>query len=86
MNVCITDGYKDAELQEKLKIVIDKFIFEYVRRVKGSVSAEHGVGLQKADYLKYSKTPEMITQMKLIKNVFDPNGIMNPYKVLPDHI
>ena len=56
---------------------------EYVRDAKGSISAEHGIGLQKAEFLGYSKSPEMIRAMRLIKNAFDPNGIMNPYKVLP---
>lgn len=56
---------------------------EYTREAKGSVSAEHGVGLQKPAYLGYSKSPEMIQAMRLVKNAFDPNGIMNPYKVLP---
>jgi FAD/FMN-containing dehydrogenase len=57
---------------------------EYVRDMRGSVSAEHGVGIQKPKYLGFSKTPEMIKSMRLVKNAFDPNGIMNPYKVLPD--
>jgi D-2-hydroxyglutarate dehydrogenase len=57
----------------------------YVRDHKGSVSAEHGVGLQKAEKLSYSKSGEMIRAMKLIKNAFDPHGIMNPYKVLPSN-
>lgn len=48
------------------------------------MSAEHGVGLQKATYLNHSKSKEMIHYMKLIKQVFDPKGIMNPYKVLPE--
>ena len=56
---------------------------EYVRDAQGSVSAEHGLGLQKAQFLSYSKSPEMIKAMRLIKNAFDPYGIMNPYKVLP---
>lgn len=47
------------------------------------MSAEHGIGQQKPHYLHYSKTPEMIQVMQQIKNVFDPNGILNPYKVLP---
>lgn len=55
----------------------------YVRDAKGSVSAEHGLGFQKAEFISYSKSPEMIKAMRLIKNAFDPNGIMNPYKVLP---
>ena len=63
--------------------LIDNFVLDYVRRAKGSISAEHGIGQEKPEYLKYSKSPEMIRTMQLIKNALDPNGIMNPYKVLP---
>ncbi len=82
LNVCIP-GYDNADLQDRLSAVVDTYVFDYVRRVRGSVSAEHGVGLQKAQYLNYSKSNQMIKYMKEIKRVFDPNGIMNPYKVLP---
>lgn len=50
---------------------------------RGSVSAEHGMGLSKAAYLPMSKTEGMIRLMRGIKQLFDPNGILNPYKVLP---
>lgn len=53
----------------------------FVRDHKGSVSAEHGVGLQKSKYLNYSKSDDMIRIMQQIKGVFDPKGIMNPYKL-----
>ena len=56
----------------------------FVKAAKGSVSAEHGVGLQKTSFLEYSKSQPMIEYMKRIKGAFDPNGIMNPYKVLPE--
>ncbi|KAG0100104.1 hypothetical protein BGZ93_004260 [Podila epicladia] len=49
----------------------------------GSISAEHGLGLMKASHLHYSKSPSMIGLMKRIKQLIDPNGIMNPYKYLP---
>jgi FAD/FMN-containing dehydrogenase len=61
---------------------VNKWLFEIVERYKGSVSAEHGVGLLKKDYLSYCKSPEEIAVMKQIKHVFDPNGVMNPGKVL----
>ena len=82
LNVCIP-GYQNTDLQDRLSEVVDTFVFEYVKKVRGSVSAEHGVGLQKAQYLNYSKSDEMIHYMKEIKKVFDPQAIMNPYKVLP---
>ena len=82
LNICVP-GYDNIDLINRLSDIIDSFVFNYVRQAKGSVSAEHGVGLQKAQYLNYSKSKEMIHYMKEIKKVFDPNGIMNPYKVLP---
>ena len=69
-------------MQNRLYKVVDQFVMDYTYKVKGSVSAEHGIGLQKPTYLKYSKTPEMIAVMKTIKKALDPNGILNPYKVL----
>lgn len=53
-------------------------------RHKGSISAEHGVGLSKVNYMKSAKNPVQFKLMKAIKNTLDPNQIMNPYKVIPD--
>ncbi|TFF34155.1 FAD-binding oxidoreductase [Pseudomonas sp. RIT623] len=60
---------------------VNKWVFEIVERYHGSISAEHGVGMTKRDYLGYSRSPEEIACMKAIKAVFDPNGIMNPGKI-----
>lgn len=49
---------------------------------KGSISAEHGLGVSKNKFLHYSKSGPMIHLMKTIKQLIDPNGIMNPYKVI----
>lgn len=62
---------------------IEPFIYEYTSKLKGSVSAEHGVGFRKPKYIHYSKSPEAIALMKELKTMMDPNGILNPYKVLP---
>jgi len=48
----------------------------------GSVSAEHGVGLLKKDFLEFSRSAEEIALMRGIKQVFDPDNIMNPGKVI----
>ncbi|MGH7884849.1 MAG: FAD-binding oxidoreductase, partial [Thermodesulfobacteriota bacterium] len=56
-------------------------IFETVAKYGGSISAEHGVGLIKRPYLKYTISEAEIDLMKGIKKVFDPNGIMNPAKI-----
>ena len=65
---------------------IEPFVFEYTSKLKGSISAEHGIGFHKSKYLKYSKSSEAIYFMKKLKAIMDPNGILNPYKVLPDTV
>ncbi|XP_037934034.1 D-2-hydroxyglutarate dehydrogenase, mitochondrial [Teleopsis dalmanni] len=67
---------------EELYNRIEPFVFEYTCKVKGSISAEHGIGFLKRNYLKYSKSPESIKMMRSLKKFLDPNGILNPYKVL----
>jgi len=56
-------------------------VFSLVQQYGGSVSAEHGVGLLKKHYLNYSRDPQEIEYMRLIKQAFDPNGVLNPGKV-----
>lgn len=65
---------------------LEPFVYEYTSKLSGSISSEHGMGFLKTDYLKFSKKFECINVMKEIKSVMDPNGILNPYKVLPKRI
>jgi FAD/FMN-containing dehydrogenase len=58
-------------------------IFERVAAHGGSISAEHGVGLLKRDFLGFSRAPAEIEVMRGLKAVLDPNGIMNPGKLFP---
>ncbi len=60
---------------------VSKWVFEIVQRYGGSVSAEHGVGLLKKEYLTYSRSELEIEIMRGIKRTFDPRGIMNPGKI-----
>lgn len=60
---------------------VDHAVFELLKRYKGSISAEHGIGLLKKDYLSYSRSPEELALFKGIKAAFDPDGILNPGKV-----
>ncbi|XP_043803555.1 D-2-hydroxyglutarate dehydrogenase, mitochondrial [Apis laboriosa] len=61
---------------------LQPFIFEYVSKLRGSVSAEHGIGFTKTKYLHMSRTSSEIELMHELKKMMDPNGILNPYKVL----
>lgn len=60
---------------------VNKWVFDIVEKHGGSVSAEHGVGLVKKDYLHYTRTHKELDLMRGIKKVFDPQGIMNPGKI-----
>ena len=56
-------------------------VFQLVKDLDGSISAEHGVGTLKRDYLAYSRSESEIAYMQSLKAMFDPNGIMNPGKI-----
>jgi FAD/FMN-containing dehydrogenase len=60
---------------------VDRSMFELVKRYRGSISAEHGIGLLKKPYLGYTRSTEEIALMRGIKKAFDPKGILNPGKV-----
>ena len=57
-------------------------IFGLLQEMGGSISAEHGVGILKKPYLSYTRSELEIGYLKAIKHAFDPNGIMNPGKVI----
>ena len=61
---------------------ISPALFEAIRNRRGSISAEHGVGLLKRDFLHYSRSQREIALMRQLKSVFDPKGVMNPGKLL----
>ena len=57
-------------------------IFEIVAARRGSISAEHGVGLLKRDFLGYTRSDDEIELMQGLKALFDPHQILNPNKLL----
>jgi FAD/FMN-containing dehydrogenase len=59
-------------------------VHEVVRRYRGSISAEHGIGRLKRAALALQEGPVAIDVMRALKRALDPNGIMNPGKVLPE--
>lgn len=71
----------DSEAFLKQCHKVDDKLFSIIESLGGSISAEHGVGLVKKDYLKYTRSEAEISLMKQIKTVFDPDGIMNPGKM-----
>jgi FAD/FMN-containing dehydrogenase len=60
---------------------IENCIYEPLRDINGSVSAEHGIGLEKLPYLNISRNEEEINLMRTLKKSLDPNNILNPGKI-----
>jgi len=80
VNVMKPDDLSKADFLEKVH-ESDRAIFELVQAHRGSISAEHGIGLLKKEWLGYTRSPEEIALMRSMKRVLDPNGILNPGKV-----
>ncbi|XP_057492468.1 D-2-hydroxyglutarate dehydrogenase, mitochondrial isoform X2 [Actinidia eriantha] len=71
------------EYNDNVLAQIEPYVYEWTSKHRGSISAEHGLGLMKANKIHYSRSPESVHVMASIKKLLDPNGILNPYKVLP---
>ena len=56
---------------DELKNLLEPFIFEAVMRRKGSISAEHGLGQCKNEYLKSVKSPQVLSVMKMMKDAIN---------------
>lgn len=72
------------QFDERIFNLIEPFVFEWTKSRNGSISAEHGIGRTKRDYIHFSKSNTSLDYMKRIKAIFDPNRILNPYKTLPN--
>lgn len=71
------------QANDKVLNSLEPFVFDQVLKMGGSISAEHGIGQSKRKLMFRVHTAETLDVMHAIKNVLDPNGILNPYKVLP---
>jgi FAD/FMN-containing dehydrogenase len=57
------------------------FVYDMLGPLHGSVSAEHGIGSLKREFLPISRSPEELAAMRAIKQALDPHGILNPGKL-----
>ncbi|HXJ00280.1 MAG TPA: FAD-binding oxidoreductase [Micropepsaceae bacterium] len=62
---------------------IERTVQEETERLRGSISAEHGLGLAKNEAIALYKSAEAIALMRALKRTLDPNNILNPGKLLP---
>lgn len=63
------------------KAEIEQLVYEPLRAFRGSVSAEHGIGLDKKKYLNFTRTEQEIAVMRAVKAAIDPKNILNPGKI-----
>jgi FAD/FMN-containing dehydrogenase len=64
---------------------VERCVYEPLRSIAGSISAEHGIGLERKPYLEISRTRAEIATMRALKAALDPRGILNPGKVIDVH-
>jgi FAD/FMN-containing dehydrogenase len=79
-NIHFIIGKKDnsAEIID----AINSIIYKPLKEIGGSVSAEHGIGLHKKEYLFTSRSKEEIEMMRTLKKTFDPLNILNPKRII----
>jgi FAD/FMN-containing dehydrogenase len=76
LHVCAYTG------REEDKAKINQDIMSMIGEYSGAITAEHGVGVLKRDFLALSRTPSEIALMKTLKMAMDPKGILNPNRVI----
>jgi FAD/FMN-containing dehydrogenase len=76
LHVCAYTGREEdkAKINEDIMLMIGEY--------SGAISAEHGIGVLKRDFLPLSRTNNEIALMKTIKQAMDPKNILNPGRVI----
>jgi len=77
LHLVIGAGTPTPEVRRK----VEEAVYEPLRAIRGSVSAEHGVGLEKKPYLDISRESNEIALMRTLKQALDPKHLLNPGKI-----
>ena len=72
--------YRDEDEYNRYKSAKSE-IYELTASLGGILSGEHGIGAEKRDYIDKVVSPEALKYMRQIKKIFDPENILNPYKI-----
>jgi D-lactate dehydrogenase len=82
IHVNLLGDAQDARQREAMQQCLDE-VFRLVLSLEGTISGEHGVGIEKRDYVGWEVAADTLAVMRELKQVFDPKGILNPGKCLP---
>lgn len=77
LHIVVGPGVRGKEVRPK----VEACIYEPLAEIQGSVSAEHGIGLEKKPYLGLCRSEIEINLMRTLKKTLDPRGILNPGKI-----
>lgn len=83
-NVMAPEGVDAAAFLKQFQTPVTTAVHDSVHAHQGTISAEHGLGQFKREAAAHYKSPVEIALMRSIKQALDPQGLMNPGKVLPD--
>lgn len=78
----VIDLHEEHDIK-KFRALCDE-VADLVAAFKGSLAAEHGVGMARTEYMAAQLGPELMDAMRAVKNLFDPEGLLNPGKLIPD--
>jgi FAD/FMN-containing dehydrogenase len=84
-NLHVTICAGDAAAHAATFDFVERAVYEPLRGLAGSISAEHGIGLERKAYLEISRSHAEIVLMRALKAALDPRGILNPGKVIDVH-
>ena len=77
LHLFVSCGNDDTSTRHR----VEEIIYKPLQEIDGSITGEHGIGLEKKSWLHLSRTAEEIQLMKTIKKAFDPKGILNRGKL-----
>ena len=77
------EGAVHGAWEETQGKIVSRFVHDLVTEWKGSISAEHGIGQMKRDELARLGDPAALSVMRAIKQALDPQGLLNPGKLVP---
>jgi len=81
----LRDDLDEAEWERRLALVFED-MYAKARQIGGKVSGEHGIGYAKRPFLSESEDLLVMDLMSGIKQAFDPNGILNPGKIVAEQV